>query len=93
MASLQMLITDMNQLEGDLSRFELKFGVKSKDFYAAMITGALDEFDALDDYRMDFVEWLGLYEIWQSLNSKYQQTIARQPVALQIKSNLAPAYV
>lgn len=65
----------------ELSRFEARFGVRSPDFYAAMVCGDLDEFDALDDYRMEFVEWLALYKTWLSLDDKYRQLIARQPVA------------
>jgi len=86
---LKELIQDMTQLEGDLCRFEEKFGVKSAEFYDAIMTGELDEFDALDEYRMEFVEWLALYKTWLSLNEKYHQLIARQPVAIQIKTALA----
>jgi hypothetical protein len=91
MATLNQLLQDMSKLEAELSRFEIRFGVKSQDFYAAITRGDLDEFDALDEYRMDFVEWLALYKTWISLNEKYRQLIARQPVALQIKANLEPA--
>lgn len=70
----------------DVPRDELPWG------YNSLTSGTLDEFDALDDYRMDFVEWLGLYEIWISLNTKYQQMITRQSVVIQIKSNLELAY-
>ena len=83
---LKTLISDMSQLEAELSGFEKQFGVKSGDFYQAITTGELDEFDALDEYRMAFVEWLALYKTWLSLDQKYRQLIARQPVALQIKS-------
>ncbi len=48
-----------------------------------MTRGELEEFDALDEYRMDFVEWLALYKTWLSLDGKYRQLITRQPVALQ----------
>ena len=65
---LKTLISDMIQLETQLSRFEKSFGVKSSDFYQAMTKGELEEFDALDDYRMDFVEWLALYKMWLSLD-------------------------
>jgi hypothetical protein len=92
MTSLNELIRNMSRLETDLSRFETTFGVKSPDFYTAMTRGELEEFDALDEYRMDFVEWLALYKTWLSLDSKYRQLIARQPVALQIKANLEPAH-
>jgi len=53
----------------------------------------LEEFDALDEHRMEFIEWLALYKTWLSLDEKYHQLIARQPVALQIKTNLELAYV
>ncbi len=56
MTSLHILLTNINKLEADLSRFETRFGVKSRDFYAAMMNGELEEFDTLDDYRMEFIE-------------------------------------
>jgi len=31
-----------------------------------MNAGELAEFDALDDYRMEFIEWLALYKTWLS---------------------------
>jgi hypothetical protein len=86
---LKELIQDMTQLETDLRRFEEKFGVKSAEFYCAITGGELDEFDALDEYRMEFIEWLALYKTWLSLNEKYHQLVARQPVAIQIKTVLA----
>ena len=86
---LKELIQDMTQLETDLRRFEEKFGVKSAEFYCAITSGELDEFDALDEYRMEFIEWLALYKTWLSLNEKYHQLVARQPVAIQIKTVLA----
>lgn len=83
---LKQLISDMSQLEAEFSRFEKNFGVKSSDFFQAITAGELDEFDALDEYRMDFVEWLALYKSWLSLEEKYRQLISRQPVAIQIKT-------
>ena len=88
MTSLNELLKDMSRLESELSRLETMFGVKSQDFYSAMMRGDLEEFDALDEYRMEFIEWLALYKTWLSLDEKYRQLIARQPVALQIKANL-----
>lgn len=83
---LKTLISDMIQLEVTLSRFEKRFGVKSGDFYRAITTGELEEFDALDEYRMEFVEWLALYKTWLSLDEKYRQLITRQSIAVQIKT-------
>jgi hypothetical protein len=90
--ALNDLLKDMGRLEAQLQRFEARFGVKSQDFYDAMQRGDLEEFDALDDYRMEFVEWLALYKTWTSLDERYRQLVARQPVAVQIKSNLELAY-
>lgn len=69
--ALNDLLKDMGRLEAELRRFEARFGVKSKDFHDAMQRGDLEEFDALDDYRMDFVEWLALYKTWASLDDWY----------------------
>ena len=90
--ALNDLLKDIGKLETELRRFEARFGVRSKDFYDAMQRGDLEEFDALDDYRMEFVEWLALYKTWTSLDERYRQLAARQPVAVQIKSNLEIAY-
>ena len=90
--SLRDLLKDMGRLETNLQRFETRFGVKSLDFYDAMLRGELEEFDALDDYRMDFVEWLALYKTWTNFDGRYRQLMARQPVALQIKANLEFSY-
>jgi len=92
MTALNVLLADIGKLEAELNRYERKFGVKSDDFYAAMMRGDLEEFDALDEYRMEFIDWLGLYKTWLSLNDKYRQLIARQPVPLQIKVNLEIAH-
>ena len=90
--SLNELLKDMGRLEAKLRHFEAKFGVKSQDFYEAMQRGELEEFDALDDYRMEFVEWLALYKTWKSCDERYRQLMARQPVAVQIKTNLELSY-
>jgi hypothetical protein len=82
----------MVQLESELGDFEIRFGVKSHDFYAAMMRGDLEQFDALDEHRRDFIEWLSLYKTWLNLEETYRQLIGRQPVALHIKANLEPFY-
>jgi len=70
MTSLNVLLADMSRLNAELSRFETRFGVKSNDFYAAMERGDLEEFDALDEYRQDFIEWQALYKTWLSLDDR-----------------------
>jgi len=89
---LAELIHDMSKLNIELSDFEQKFGVKSPEFYQAMNTGELEEFDALDDYRLEFIEWLSLYKMWLSLNEKYQQLVTRQPIAISIKTTMMSQY-
>jgi len=86
---LKELIHNMGCLQEQLLRFEEKYGVKSPEFYQAMMAGELEDFDALDEYRMEFVEWLALYKTWLSLEQKYRQLIARQPVSIQIKTAVA----
>lgn len=66
------LIHDMNHLETELGTFEMRFGVKFAEFYEAITNGELEEFDALDDFRMEFIEWLSLYKTWLNLNKSYQ---------------------
>ena len=90
MTSLNVLLQDIGRLEAEMNRFEIKFGVRSDDFYASIMRGDLEEFDALDEYRMEFIDWLALYKTWLSLSDKYRQLIVRQPVPLQIKANLEP---
>ena len=92
MTSLTKLVQDLTKLEAELGRFETRFGVKSQEFYEAMKQGDLEEFDALDEYRMQFVEWFALYKTWLSLEDKYCQLVTRQPVGLQIKANLELAH-
>lgn len=61
----------MERLEEELRHFEARFGMKSQDFHDAVRRGDLGQFDALDDYRMEFVEWLALFKTWASLGERY----------------------
>ncbi len=71
--ALDNLLSDMERLEKELCHFEARFGMKSQDFHDAMQRGDLGEFDALDDYRIEFVEWLSLYKTWASLDERYRR--------------------
>jgi hypothetical protein len=88
MLELKILLQEMDKLEMELRHFETKFGVKSADFYQAITKGELEDFDALDEYRPEFIEWLAFYKMWLSLEAKYRQLITRQSVAIQIKTTL-----
>ena len=61
----------MERLEEELRHFEARFGMKSQDFHDAVRRGGLGQFDALDDYRMEFVEWLAICKTWASLGERY----------------------
>jgi len=93
MTTLKILLQDLVKLQSELSQFETRFGVRSADFYTALNRGDLEEFDELDGYRVEFIEWAALYKTWLSLDEKYRQLISRQPVALQIKDNLEAVHV
>lgn len=69
--ALDNLLSDMERLEEELRHFEARFGMKSQDFHDAMRRVDLEQVDALDDYRMEFVEWLALYKTWASLDERY----------------------
>ncbi len=71
--ALDDLPSDMKRLEEELRHFEARFGMKSQDFHDAVRRGDLGKFDALDDYRMEFVEWLALYKTWTNLDERYRR--------------------
>jgi hypothetical protein len=79
---LKQLIGDMSLIETQLINYEKKFGVRSPEFYQAITSGELDEFDDSDDYRMEFIEWLSFCKTLISLKESYRQLIMRQPVAI-----------
>ncbi|MEZ4735803.1 MAG: hypothetical protein R3E79_52605 [Caldilineaceae bacterium] len=80
MTALTLLLNDMNHLQTELSSFATKFGVKSQDFYTAFVGGELEEFDALDEFRMDFIRWSALYKTWLSLNENTANSSHASPL-------------
>jgi hypothetical protein len=91
MIELRELIDDMGAVEKQLRCFESKYGVLSDEFYQAFTNGELAEFDAYDEYRMEFIEWAALYQTRQRLGQTYQRLSARQPAAARIRLQLATA--
>ena len=73
MAQLHALIDDLAALDKRLRRFEKKYGVLSDEFYRAFVNGDLAEFDANDEYRLEFIEWAALCQTRQKLVTAYQQ--------------------
>jgi len=52
----------MKLLERRLTLYEEKYGVLSEDFYTALMSGKLMDYDAYDESRADFSRWRGIFE-------------------------------
>jgi len=89
MVKLRELIHDIGIAEKQMYHFESKYGVLSHEFYRAFISGELSEFDAHDEYRMDFLQWAALYQTQQKLEQEYQRLSVRQPAAMRLRLQLA----
>jgi hypothetical protein len=68
---IQELIIEMKLLERRLTLYEEKYGVLSEDFYAALMAGDLERYDAFDETRADFSRWKGIYETWLRRKKAY----------------------
>jgi len=84
------LVIEMKLLERRLTLYEEKYGVLSADFYNALTSGKLSEFDAYDETRLDFVRWKGIYETWQRRKASYEDQMSRRDLIEAIR--LQPAY-
>ena len=91
MNELRELVNDIGTIEKQMRQFERKYGVLSDEFHQAFVSGELSEFDAYDEYRMEFLEWAALYQTRQKLEEKYQRLSAGQPAALRIRLQLTAA--
>jgi len=73
-----------------MTLYEEKYGVLSEDFYEALMSGELAEFDAYDETRRDFSRWKGIYETWRRRKAAYEKQIKTRCL---VKSMLLePAY-
>jgi hypothetical protein len=84
------LVVEMKLLERRLTLYEEKYGVLSEDFYNALTTGKLDQFDAYDETRIDFVRWKGIYETWQRRKAAYEAQMQSRDLIEAMR--LQPAY-
>jgi len=84
------LVVEMKLLERRLTLYEEKYGVLSEDFHEALTSGKLDQFDAYDETRIDFVRWKGIYETWQRRKAAYE--IQMESRELVDAMRLQPAY-
>ena len=86
----QELVIEMKLLERRLSLYEEKYGILSADFYDALMSGQLEDYDAYDETRADFSRWKGLYETWLRRKQAYAQQIQQRGVEKVLR--LQPAY-
>ncbi len=84
------LVIEMKLLERRLTLFEEKYGILSEDFYAALMAGKLERYDAYDETRADFSRWKGLYETWQRRKQAYAKQIQQNDLVEALR--VQPAY-
>jgi hypothetical protein len=84
------LVVEMKLLERRLTLYEEKYGVLSEDFYAALTSGQLEQFDAYDETRIDFVRWKGIYETWRRRKAAYEAQMESRNLVETMR--LQPAY-
>jgi hypothetical protein len=89
---LRKLIREIHWIEWQLRTFEDKYGILSRDFYEAMESGQLSEFDTGEGpYFDDFFEWHGLYKLWLKREQTYREVLHQQPLSKQLRSTRIPA--
>lgn len=84
------LVIEMKLLERRLTLYEEKYGVLSEDFYAALMSGKLADYDAYDETRTDFSRWKGIHETWLRHKKAYTQQIQQHNLAETLR--FQPAY-
>ena len=85
------LVIEMKLLERRFSLYEEKYGIlSSADFYDALMSGKLADYDAYDETRADFSRWKGIYETWLRRERAYAQQI--QQCGVERVLRLQPAY-
>ena len=87
---IQELIIEMKLLERRLTLYEEKYGVLSEDFYAALMAGELERYDAFDETRADFSRWKGIYETWLRRKEAYTAQMRQRELAETLR--VQPAY-
>lgn len=75
------LVIEMKLLERRLMLYEEKYGILSEDFYSALMSGDLEQYDEYDETRTDFSRWKGLYETWQRRRRAYEQQIRERKLS------------
>ena len=84
------LVIEMKLIERRLTLYEEKYGVLSEDFYAALMSGKLAEYDGYDETRADFSRWKGIFETWRRRRESYRQQLQEREVVDVLR--FQPAY-
>lgn len=84
------LVIEMKLLERRLTLYEEKYGVLSEDFYAALMSGKLAQYDEYDETRADFSRWKGIYETWKRRKETYTEQLRKRELADALR--FQPAY-
>ena len=87
---LHELVIEMKLLERRLTLYEEKYGILSADFYQALISGQLSQYDDFDETRTDFSRWKGIYETWLRRKDAYVLEFAKTDVAEALR--IQPVY-
>ncbi len=75
------LVIEMKLLERLLTLYEEKYGVLSEDFYAALMSGELADYDAHDESRADFSRWKGIDETLRRRKDAYRKQLEGRVLA------------
>lgn len=87
---LHELVIEMKLLERRLTPYEEKYGILSEDFYAALMSGKLEQYDDYDETRADFSRWKGIFETWQRRKQAYTVQIGQHELTEALR--FQPAY-
>jgi len=85
MMEVHELVIEMKLLERRLTLYEEKYGVLSEDFYKAIMSGKLDQYDDFDETRTDFSRWKGIYETWSRRKNAYLEKMQERDLASEIR--------
>lgn len=84
------LVIEMKLLERRLTLYEEKYGILNEDFYNALMSGKLADYDAYDETRADFSRWKGIYETWRRRKDAYRKQLQERELTQVIR--VQPAY-
>ena len=84
------LVIEMKLLERRLTLYEEKYGVLSEDFYLALMSGKLADYDAYDESRADFSRWKGIYETLRRRMESYRLKLEGRELSEVLR--VQPAY-